>query len=85
MRSSFQIYIDKFDEYEIILRTERAELAGQLSPAAIRSEQLYTAWRAPGNAKKDIVRQPQMVSLGVHTEGELGERRLPEGLLTRLV
>ena len=26
-----------------------------------------------------------MVSLGIHTEGELGERRLPEGLLTRLV
>ena len=60
-------------------------MAGQLSPAAIRSEQLYTAWRAPGNAKKDIVRQPQMVSLGIHTQGVLGERRLPEGLLTRLV
>ena len=85
MRSAFQVYIDKFDEYEVVLRLERDQLAGQLSPSGVRSGQLYAAWATPGNAKKDVVGEPEMVSLGLHTDGTIGERRLPEGVLTRFV
>ena len=69
MRSSFQIYIDNFDEYEII---ENGDYVKDVStPSAL--------------AAKNFVRQPKMCTLGVETDGLTGTRRLPEGHVLALI
>lgn len=61
-----------------------ARVLGECSPSAVRSEELFEAWRSPGNLSKNIVRQTQRSSLGIHTYGIAGSLRLPEGFLVRL-
>jgi hypothetical protein len=85
MRSSFQIYIDNLDEYEVIDAMDQAELEGTISPLAERFESLYGAWAAPGNPSKNFERVPVMTTLGITTHGLEGKRYPPDGVLSKLV
>ena len=80
MRSSFQIYIDNLDEYEVVDIEVAETLTGMESPCAERSESFYEALGTPGNAKKNFQRVDVMTTLGVTTRGREGIRHCPRRL-----
>ena len=84
-RSAFQVYIDNLDEYEVVDTASGGALEGKESETACRSEEVYEAWKAPGNRSKSFVRVPRMTSLGIETDGLAGTGRLPEGFLVALI
>ena len=84
-RRAWQIYIDNYDEIEVIPREKLDELQGKASDWTRQALDLYAAADTPGNSDDNVFRQLDTTSLGVRNDGLLGRRDVPEKVLNKVI
>ena len=81
---SWQVYIDNFDNLEVVPEHLAELLTGTVSPFLQSARLRWGASGAAGNEDRDLLRELDVATLGERVEGRLGRRDPPLGYLLDL-